>query len=281
MKEIKSSRVKGKSVRIDLPSYETLGVKSIINEDGSIETKICFTSLEELEKLLKNQFEEKTKTNFHIFFLYATMFIIASVFFEVFKISTLSSFVVVFLFDLTDGCFFAKYVINLIKNHLDKEWRSSKGLVAAKNMGITAFNSLGRAPKIEEIGTFSKYTSGTMVERNVFKSIIYIITLSFIPVGENFAIIYTIVAIISIIMIRIFIKKGYHKYVNVFSMKKPSELEIRAVWETLKKVEDIENAPEILNDEYPEISEEEMKVLDEFFGAYKPAIIIVNYGKQK
>ena len=266
MSEVVIGRTQGNSISFDIPSIPFLGVKSTLKEDSTIETKVYFSKIEECSEIMLSFFREETIFEKVIIKFFQIGAIILSIILNtILNIRIGSAVTALMIVDIIySNNSFATNCITIIMYFIQKEKRNVKGLHAAEHMTIAAYNQLRRVPTIEEVRSFSKYSSDCGSVRSIksnFKLFLMCLCGSIVPQDTGNLFLNLVALIVFLVALNAgrclynkFEKKDWIKYIGFFSLRKPTDQELNVAIKAIEKLDEIEKDPnKFLREEFPNI----------------------------
>lgn len=279
MKKITNGYVTKDSVTLGLPSLRFFEVTTKIQEDGSLKTEAGFAKSKVAPKPLTKEEYKKQKRVIKlqiiaIYFVAILLSFLVSYYFNSQMIWITSALVFIDIIKYENQIAF--FLLLMLSFQITEDRRKLKGLHAAIEMGINAYNKFGRMPTVDELKRASKYSeSCKYAKKGKFFVIALVLWIaasllpkkigSFSIDGLPFFIMYVLALVLASLLIKIIMKKGYYKYIAFFSLRKPKNIELEAVMETLQKIEEIEENPKkFFEENYPEVPYEVLNAIQEF-----------------
>lgn len=140
---------------------KSIGVKAILNKDGTIQVERISTTVEscniESECFELNKNLSKYYKIFRMLF-YISNLLIGFLLTHFWNLKMFSSAIILIIFDIVFDGNFTYYMFKvLVSCYVKEDYKVTKGLHSAEHMVSKAYNDLQRVPTLEEIRRYSKF----------------------------------------------------------------------------------------------------------------------------
>lgn len=248
-------------VAFDVPSCENMAVQAI-REGGKIRTEAFNVLKTDAIKepsfftIVKKEYESPKKWwKFAIFYL--VLLSISIALFAYFRNGLFSAALLFVMWDLLDHKI-TNFIFLLVKMVKNKELKAEKQMYAAMNMGRNAYEKLQRVPTIKEMRKNSKMDRDRIIVNYGSAFFLWFLTcigLSLVKVEDLYHVSF-VEMLIAGAVVTFFIwfgnaidDLGFHRCLEIFFIKNPTDEQLEVVREAIRKVDEDDRKGNDLLDE--------------------------------